>query len=325
MPLGSGMAAQFGFVSETTYGTAVTVTKFVPLVDESMESDPERKESEGIVAGARVIKSEQWNVGLVRVEGDVSLELYEQGMGTLFRHMFGSVTSSTTGGVSTHTFTPGDLTGQSMTCQIGRPQVGGIVMPSTYAGVKVASWEAAFMADENATLGLSLLAKTETTGTALASVTYVTSGARPFIPTRSAVVTMSISGASVNVRELRISGDNGLSKERVVIGSTSIDEPLESGLRVYEGTATMEFSSTSHYQQFLNGGEYGINITLVNPTLNAGVSFIMNARFDSGTPNVKGTDLVVYDRKFKCVATSMTNDATAITAVITNSQTAGQI
>jgi len=289
-----------------------------------MESDPIRKESKGIVAGARVIKSDQWNVGLVRVEGDVNLEVYEQGIGTLVRHMFGSVTSSTTGGVSTHTFTPGDLTGQSMTCQIGRPQVGGVVMPSTYAGVKVASWEVAFVADENATLGLSLIAKTETTGTALASVTYVTGGARPYIPTRSVLTTMSISGSTVNVRELRISGDNMLSKDRVVIGSGSIDEPLEAGLRVYEGTATMEFSSTAHYQQFLQGGEYGITIGLATGASST-LQFIMNARFDSGTPNVKDTDLLVYDRKFKCVATSMTNDATAITAVVVNSQTGGQI
>ena len=323
MPLGSGMAAQIGFVSETSYGLGVTVNKFTPLVSETMEPDPERKESKGIVAGARVIKSDQWNVGVTRVSGDVQLELFEQGIGTLFRHMFGSVTSSTTAGLSTHTFTPGDLTGQSMTVQIGRPQVGGVVMPSTYAGVKVASWEIAIAADENATLGLTLLAKTETTGTALASVTYVTGAARPFIPTRSTLTTMSISGSTVNVRELRISGDNMLSKERVVIGSTSIDEPLEAGLRVYEGTATMEFSSTAHYQQFLNGGEYGIALGLVDG--GAAVQFNINARFDAGTPNVKNDDLIVYDRKFKCIASSMTNDATAISAVLLNSQTAGQI
>lgn len=324
MALGSGMAAQFGFASETTYGTAVTVTKFLPLVDESMESDPERQESEGIVAGARVIKSEQWNVGITRVQGDVGLELYEQNTGTLFRHMFGSVTSSVTNSIGTHTFTPGDLTGQSMTVQIGRPQVGGVVTPSTYAGVKVASWEIGIKADENATLGLSLLAKTETTGTALASVTYLTGSLRPFIPTRATLTILSISGVAAKIRELRISGDNGLSTDRVVIGSTSLDEPLEAGLRAYEGTATMEFSSTADYQQFLNGGEYAINLALVTSSSSI-ITINMNARFDSGTPMVDGADLVVYDRDFKCIASSVTNDATAITAIVTNSQTAGQI
>ncbi len=324
MALGSGMAAQFGFASETTYGTAVTVTKFLPLVEESLESDPERQESEGIVAGARVIKTDQWNVGVTRIEGDVGLELNEQNTGTLFRHMFGSVTSSVTAGIGTHTFTPGDLTGQSMTVQIGRPQVGGVVTPSTFAGVKVASWELAVKADENATLGLSLLAKTETTATALASATYVSGSLRPFIATRSIFTSSTISGATVKLRELRISGDNGLSTDRIVVGSNTLDEPLESKLRVYEGVATMEFSSTSDYQQFLNGGEYAINLGLGTAT-NSAINLIMNARFDGGTPNVDGSDLVVYDRAFKCIASSMTNEGSAITAVVTNTQTAGQI
>jgi Phage tail tube protein len=324
MALGSGMAAQFGFASETTYGTAVTVTKFVPLMDESLEADYERIESEGIVAGARVIKSDQWNVGFTRVEGDINMELYEQGIGTLFLHMFGSVTSSGTTAPFTHTFSPGDLTGKSLTAQFGRPQVGGVVTPFTYAGVKIASWEAKFVADENVTLGLSTIAKSETTGTALASVTYTTGAARPFVPARSALTTMSISGTTVCIRELTISGDNGLTSDRICIGSTTIDEPLESGLRVYEGTATMEFSNTAVYQQFALGGEYGINIGIVTGATSV-VQFIMNARFDGGVPHVDGPDLLVVDRPFKCVSSSMTNDATAITAVLVNSQSAGQI
>lgn len=324
MALGSGLAAQFGFVSETTYGTAVTVTKFLPFLSDSLEPMPERVESEGIVAGARVIKSDQWSVGFTRIEGDIEMELMEQGAGTLFRHMFGSVTSSGTTAPFTHTFTPGDLTGQSMTVQIGRPQVNGVVTPDTYAGVKVASWEVAIAADENVTLGLSLVAKSNTTGTALASVTYVSGSARPFIATRSALTTMSISGSTVCIREMRISGDNALSTDRICIGSTTIDEPLEAGLRVYEGTATMEFSNTSVYNQFLQGGEYGINIGLVTGA-NTVLNFIMNARFDGGTPNVDGPDLLVVDRPFKCIASSMTNDATAISAVLVNSQSSGQI
>lgn len=318
MALGSGLAAQFGFVSETTYGTAVTVTKFVPLVNESLVEEIPRIESGGIVAGARVLKSSQWAPGVTAISGDVGLELYQQGVGTLFRHMFGSVTSSTTGGVATHTFTPGDLTGQSLTVQKGVPQVGGVVTPFTYAGVKVASWEIGMVPNENVTLGLSLVAQSVTTGTALASASYVTDASKPY--RASSGITLSVSGSSVCMRSLTLNGDNGLDTGRVCVGQSSIDEPLESQLRTYGGTATIEFSTTAQYDRFRSGGEYPIVASLL-ASASAAVTITMNARFDGSTPAVAGRELVVYDAPFKCVATSVTDDSTAIQAVMTNSQT----
>lgn len=319
MALGSGLAAQFGFVSETTYGTAVTVTKFLPLISETIEPMPERVESAGIVAGARVIKSSQWQQGFITISGDIQLELDQEGTGTLFRHMFGGVTSSATAGSATHTFTPGDLTGQSMTVQIGTPQVNGVVTPFTYAGVKVASWEIGIKADEIATLGLSVIAKSMTTGTALASATYITNSTKGLLAPAS-LVTMTISGTSVCVREMTIAGDNKLSDDRMCVGSTTIDEPLEAGLREYTGTVTMEFSNTSVFNQFMQGGEYAIQCNLLGGVPGS-VNLTLNARFDGGTPHVDGPGLIVVDRPFKCIATSLTNDATAIQAVLTNSTT----
>jgi len=319
MALGSGLAAQFGFVSETTYGTPVTVTKFLPLVSESIVEAIPRIESAGIVAGKRVIHSDQWQAGIPVISGDVGLELMQQGAGTLFRHMFGSVTSSTTGGVSTHTFTPGDLSGQSLTMQVGRPQVNGVVTPFTYAGVKVASWELGIVPNENVTLGLSVVGKTSTTATALASATYVSAS-----PYRSTNTSLAISGSAVCVRSLTINGNNGLDTERMCVGQASIDEPLEALHRVYGGTATIEFSSTAQYQRFAQGGEYPI-VASIAASFTTLVGITMNARFDGTTPVVAGPGLVVIEAPFKCVATSLTNDATAITATMQNSQTAGQI
>lgn len=324
MALGSGLAAQFGFVSEVTYGTAVTVTKFCPLIEDSFVEEIPRTESAGIIAGKRVIHSDQWTPGIQRVAGDVGLELYQQGVGTLFRHMLGSVTSSVTNSIGTHTFSPGDLTGQSMTVQIGKPQVGGVVTPFTYSGVKVTSWEMSIVPGEAVGLGLSLVSKSVTTGTALASATYITHGARPHWGHSTGLTAVSISGSNVCVRQLVINGDNMLDVERFCIGQTTIDEPLESGLRTFGGTATIEFSSTAQYQRFNQGGEYPISAT-VFASSSAFVSMVLNARFDGATPAVAGPGLIVVEYPFKCVATSLTNDATAISAVVINSQTAGQI
>ena len=319
MALGSGLAAQFGFVSETTYGTPVTVTKFLPLVSENVVEDIPRIESAGIIAGKRVIHSDQWQPGITSIAGDIGLELMQQGAGTIFRHMFGAVTSSTTGGVSTHTFTPGDLTGQSLTVQVGKPQVNGVVTPFTYAGVKVASWELGIVPGENVTLGLSVVGKTVTTATALATATYLSAS-----PYRSTNTSLAMSGSAVCVRSLTINGDNGLDPERRCVGQASIDEPLEVLHRVYGGTATIEFSSTAQYQRFAQGGEYPI-VASIAASFTTLVGITMNARFDGATPTVDGPGLIVVDMPFKCVATSLTNDATAITATMQNSQTAAQV
>src|SRR5690606_16602471 len=198
-------------------------SRFTPLVNESITQQIARMESAGIIAGARVLRSEQWAAGDNTVGGDIGLELYQQSLGLLFEHMLGSVTSSYTDGVGTHTVTPGDLTGKSLTVQVGKPRTDGTVHPFTYTGVKVASWELAVATGQIATLGLTVVGQAETDGIALAAASYGTNAGRPFHYVNG---TVSISGSSVCVRQLRISGENPLSTDRRCVGQQTIDEPL---------------------------------------------------------------------------------------------------
>lgn len=316
MAIPSGMAAQLGVVAETTYGQLVTVSRFYPLVDESLTQEIERLESAGIIAGARVLRSEQWSPGRRDITGDVGLELYQQHSALLFSHMLGSITSSATGGIATHTVTPGDLTGKSLTVQIGRPDTGGTVRPFTYGGVKVQSWEVAVATGEIVTLGLTLLGQSETTGVALAAASYGTDAARPYHYVDGAV---SVSGSDICVRELNITGENNLSDERECIGQDVIDEPLEMDLRVYSGTATLEFTNTAMYNRFVDAVEAPIVLSL-SASASAQATFTMNARFDGVTPNVEGRDLLVTEVPFTCVA-STTQDSSALSLTIINAQT----
>lgn len=155
MTIKTGMNAQIGFGDETTWGVAVTPTIFVPLLNESLGQQIERIESDAIIPGARVLRSQEWSEGAVTAGGDIGLELYDRSMGLLLKHMFGG--SSTTG-----PFTPADLTGLGLTAQVGVPDTAtGTVRPKTYAGNKVASWELGLTARQIATLGLSLVARHE--------------------------------------------------------------------------------------------------------------------------------------------------------------------
>lgn len=155
MTLKSGLAGQVGFADEVTWGLAVAPTIFHPLIDESLTQDIDPIESEGIIAGARVIRSQQWSQGNVTAAGDIGLELNDQSTGLLLKHMFGG--TSLVG-----PFNPADLSGNGLTVQVGVPDVNsGTVRPKTYAGCKVASWEIGCAAGEHATLGLTLVGRHE--------------------------------------------------------------------------------------------------------------------------------------------------------------------
>lgn len=312
MALKSGLAAQFGIKTETTWGTPVVVDRFYPVVSLSIAEQIARMESEGIIAGARVLRSAQWAAGNVDIEGDVGMELYQQGTGLLFRHMFGAVSTSGAGPY-THTFTPGDLTDDHFTAQGGIPDVSGTVQPFTFAGCKVASWELAAQAGELLTLGLTVRGKSLATGTALASASFGTGAGTPFTFKHAAV---TIGGSAANVKGIRLAGDNGLDTDRRFIGSEYVAEPLEAALREYTGELDLEFESLTQMNLFRNGTENALVLT-IDAGSAAKCVITTNVRYDGSTPELNGRGLTQLKVPVKCVGAS--TDAGAITAVLTNS------
>lgn len=375
----TGMDAQIGYALETTVGTPATVTAFVPLLSETLGQEKNRLESAGIIAGRRVLTSDQWNGGNVTVSGSVQHELYNRGLGKLFTVMFGAVTT-TGAGPYTHTFTPGDLTGDALTVQVGRPAVNNTVYPFTYAGMKVASWEIACSAGEIATLGLDLVGQREfalrtvTDGVTTSGSTAISSATAAFsvddigkpisgtgIPAGATIASVTsataavlsanasasgtgitftigvalatasypasikplkfnhaavtIGGASVPVKMLSISGNNGLNADRRFLGSYYISEPLEAALRDYSGTVEIEFTDLTQYTRFVAGTETALVASFTSGT--DSVTITTNIRFDGTTPQVKGPEIIGVSLPFKCVASS--TDASAITVALVNS------
>ena len=157
--------AQIGFAEEASYGVRVAPTRFYPVHEPNLSYEVERLESEGVIAGADVIGTDQWNGGPITVGGDVGFELYQDFAGLLFKHMFGTV-QTTGAGPYTHTFTPGSIDDLSLCIQLGIPPVlGAAVIPVEFLGCKVTEWELACAADEIATLGLTFAARDALYGT----------------------------------------------------------------------------------------------------------------------------------------------------------------
>lgn len=313
MSTGSGIAGQFGLAEESTYGTAVTVTRFYELLSEGIDEDIGRIQSNGIRSEQRVIRSEDWTTGAEAYKGPVELELQTKNIALLGKHMFGTVVTAGAGPY-THTLTPGDLTGKSLTMQVGRPDTSGTVRPFTFAGCKIAGWELSCEPGEDkpASLKLDVLAKSRTTATALATASY-TSSNQIFAWTHAS---LTIAAAGVQCRGITLKGTNPMRDDRYALGQTTIDQPIENAWRDYTGTIKLDFDSLTHYNRFANGTEAAVVLSFVRST--DSIVFTMNCRFDKGTPALGDRDLLGVELDFKCVGP--TTDASAITCVITSSE-----
>lgn len=314
MALKSGLAAQLGVKAETTWGTFVAPTRFYPLISESLTEEIDRLESEGIVTGLRVLNTAQWAAGNVDVGGDIQIELYQQGMGALLKACFGAV-STTGAGPYTHTFTPGDLTDDHLSVQVGKPDGAGTVQPFSFSGMKVTDWELSMEAGGLVTLSTSLVGKQLATSESLATASFGTGAATPFTFKHASA---TIAGGAANVKKLTISGSNGLDSDRRFIGSEYLAEPLEAELREYGGTVDLEFESLTQMNRFRNANEVAL-VATISAGASASLTVTMNVRFDGATPEVDGRGIVQLSAPYKCIGTS--TDASAITAVLISNDT----
>jgi hypothetical protein len=303
---------QIGYGSEAPWGTAVPITRHLPLLEESLSQEIGRIESEGIIAGARTRRSGQWAPGNKTVSGDVSHELYDRQLGILFLHMFGAVATTGVAAPFTHTFTPGTLKGKGLTVEIGREDTTNTLRRFLYAGGKVASWEIACSEGEIATLGMSLVARTEDTSGTLSVPAY---GAG-LVPLSFNHGSLSVDGSQVSaITAATVNGDNGLADERRFFSQAGlIAEPIENELRTYGGTLTSEFDSMANYNRYIAGTEHALVLSFKAGTNEVRIS--ANVRYDGETPNAGGRDLPTQELAF--TALGPTSDAGAMTAVLVN-------
>lgn len=307
----SGLAGQFGFKTESVYGTGVTVDKFAPILNENVDNNIERLVSKGITAGRRTVRT--WKPGASVITGPIALELNNKPTATLLTHMFGNVVDAGAGPY-THTATPGDLTGKSFTAQFGRPDITGTVQPFTYSGCKIVDWAISAQVSQIAALTLNISAQAETTATGLAAVSYL-SGIAPFVFTEGVI---QIAGAQVaTCSQFDLKGTNGLNTTRKRLGFATVNQQLEGALRDYSGTIMAEFESLTAYNRYTAGTEAAIVLTFTSGT--DVLAITLNARFDGKTPGIAGEAILSQPLPFVCDST--TSDASAITMVLTNAET----
>lgn len=308
MAVRSGIATQLGAKAESTWGTAVTVDVFIPIVSDGLGVDRPRVESAGILTGRHLLTSEQWAGGNKTVGGDLGLELPTNSAiaRLLLEHMFGTVA-----GTGPYTYTPSDLYGKGLTLQVGVPGVDGTVRTKTYEGAKFNTWELGWNnAADPVTLGLGVIAEDESVATALASASYASGAATPFY---SVGATATIGGSTVQIKQGTLAADHKLAR-RFFAGSNLTAEPIHTELREITGNLQLEFVDLTQYNRFLGGTEAAVVLTF-SGTGSSSLVITMNCRFDGESPKVPSREIVDQPLPIKVIAS--TTDASGITAVYT--------
>lgn len=316
MPLNTGLAAQIGVKAESVWGTAVTVDRFFPIDPDGIKLGgagiPELLRSKAVIAGRTLPRGDQRASGNITPTPSFGFELYDRSIALLWTHILGS--NATTGaGPYTHTATPGDLVGKSLTIQAGVPDVAGTVQPFTFAGCKIGKAQLACKAGEIATMGIDVVARSVTTATALATASI----ASTINPMTFVQGTLSIGGSSVNVEDFTLDIDNVLDGGFRSLGSQTITrEPTAADHRKIMGKGTLEFSGLTQFNRHNTNAQAAVVLTF---TLGANsVTITMNGLFTGGEPQPsRGVTKLPFE--FECVGST---DAAAITVVTVNGDAA---
>lgn len=209
----------------------------------------------------------------------------------------GATNSNTTVTSATAAFTADD---------IGKPISGGTIP----AGATITAVASATSVTISAAASGTATGVTLVTGIALASASY-TAGLQPVKFTHGSV---TIGGASVKVKNARLSGKNGLDAERYFLGSNDRDEPHEADLREYMADLDVEFTDLTQYRRYLNGTEHALVLTFTSGTTFSMV-ITTNVRFEGQTASVDGRGIIKQSLPMKCVASGA--DSTAISIALT--------
>lgn len=228
---------QLSLVDETTYGTAVTTTRFYEFNNESIQDSFGRTEGDPLRVNTFHKRTDRATPYYAGASGSIQFDVLTKGFGFLLKHMLGTVATGAAQEVVVfpHTATESDLITKSFTCQVTRPfHPSGTVQAFTYSGGKVTEWTLSNSVDGNLVMDLNVDFQQVSTAVATASASYPTGMEN--LTWGGGVV--NIGGSNYDVTELSLSGNNGLATDRRQIRGNTLKKEPTGGRR--EGTFSLQ-------------------------------------------------------------------------------------
>jgi len=305
----SFLDAQFGCAAESTYGTRVTPTLFLPFLSEGVKFVQDYLQSKSYRTGRQFPQLQR--PGLKRAQGPIKFEFAPQGLQLLTKHMLGSL-NTTGAGPYVHTATPGALNGLSLTVQIVKTDRGGTSRPFDYKGVKITDWTIDAKVGEIATLELGTYGQAEDTSQTVATATYPSN----WLPFTFVEGSLTLGAVSTPVAELSIKGDNGLGLDVGQLGSGLVREPVTQQIRQITGTIDADFSDLVAYARYTGQTQVTLVATFAQASGHQCV-ITGTVEFLGDTPNAGGSGQEIR-QPLNFTGINATSDANVITIATTN-------
>lgn len=312
--------AQIGYKKEAVFGTGVVVDQFVEFIEEDLTYVPEYAQGVGMRVGQRLNFSDRRVLVKEEVSGSFTVEGQSRGLGKLFEAALGGVGTSTliTGSAYQQLFTPtqNDFL-DSYTIQKGVPPLGvGATNPHTFTGMVCSGFELTAANASIPTIKFNWMGRGLATATALAVASYpagveelsfihgaVTIGGSVTVPTNTALATGGT--ATVNVRDINLTYDNGLDSDGFNFGSVGQRSRKPAlGKRSLTGSMTVEYDSNVLRDAYINQTNLAIVLTFRTSTVISGANnptlqiTIPVVRLEGDVPIVAGGGVVTQSIDF---------------------------
>lgn len=296
---------QIGFAVESTFGTPVTVSRFLAMLDGTEQSwDNRSVQGQGMLTGSRSPRADRF-VPVTYGQGQLTLkaELVSKGFGLLWQLACGVNASTNVSGSTYQQVAHAGITGAvlpSATIQVATARNDGTIDPVTYAGCSATEWELDVPESDLATLEVKFDALTKTRGTALASASYAsapslfhTDPASPAsasagfgtgaltVPTSTALATASV--GSTLIRSWNLAVDNGLDTGRWYQGGRS--QPTAGVV-----TATLKATVEYNDRTLVDAAEAGTPLCFLGDLRTAEALSSGTATFQAALPRCYITD-----------------------------------
>lgn len=301
MAIGSGLGAQIGIASESTYGTFVAPTKFIEFTKESLVLKKTTAQSAGIAAGRLMALSSRRVVTQTEGGGSIEMEVTNKGMGLLLQPLMGtSVTPVQQGATAAYlqTHTLADTAGKSITIQKGVPLTTGTVTDKSFVGCKVVGAEFSCGVGEMLTSSWEIDAKACDEAQTLAAASYTSMS--PFHFGQLAVKSGSFGAETAldGVRKVSVKIERPQAVDRFYAGQSGTKkEPILNDLTKVTGSLEMDYVATTIDDLHTSDGATSLVLEWVGPLI-ASTFYetfrikLPAVRFDDAPPQVDGFEII---------------------------------
>jgi Phage tail tube protein len=306
MATATGLATVFGSGIESTYGTAVAITKRHAIVSEELRRAQEVLQSNAITGNLSMFR----RAGIISrrsASGPVNLEITKQNMGRWLQLMTGSSTTpvqqaATTAYLQTHAAGALD---RKLTLQKSLRDLSGVeVKAFTYEGCICTQWEMSINVDGIPTINLTIDAEDVQTTTASTALLALAEPAHnPFNWTEASLTLAGVPASKV--LSMTATGTNSQDVDGYFLGGGGTKtEPTVGDFRGLSGSLTAEFADTATiYDRFTAYSAHPLVMSftgaIIAATHNERFTItIPEVRFSGTTPTASGPGKVTIEGPF---------------------------